>query len=79
MDGHQEAALPGYPKVLVQLHYEKQNSKSQKDCMCHIQWLLLKEALETMLWNKQLWEENLNVRAEKGKAELVITAWLWIK
>lgn len=31
MDGHQEAALPGYPKVLVQLHYEKQNSKSQKE------------------------------------------------
>lgn len=47
--------------------------------MCQIQWLLLKAALETMLLNKQLWEENSDVRAEKGKAELGITAWLWIK
>lgn len=77
MEEHLEAILPDGHKVSVQLHCEKENSINReaegKSTVCiNIWWLLLKEDLETMLLSKQLWEQNLNVRAGKGKTKLVV-------
>lgn len=77
MVGHLEAILPDAHKVSVQLHWEKENSinreaEEKSTVYINIWWLLLKEDLETMLLNKQLWKQNLNVKAGKGKTKVVV-------